>query len=69
MDSTRQTTLIATLGGQPQVVTFALDALLSRGVLITQVIVLHFNSNASKHQILFRNCWLNLKIITIKIKI
>jgi len=35
------TTLIATLGGQPQVVTFALDALLARGETITNVYVLH----------------------------
>lgn len=34
-------TFIATLGGQPQVVTFALDALLAQPVLITDVIVLH----------------------------
>lgn len=34
-------TLLATLGGQPQVVTFTLDLLLSRGVPIKDVIVIH----------------------------
>jgi CRISPR-associated protein Csx14 len=32
--------MVATLGGQPQVVTFALDALLGRGIVVRQVIVL-----------------------------
>lgn len=36
-------TLICTLGGQPQVVAFALDALLSRALPITELIVLHFS--------------------------
>ncbi|WP_322798711.1 CRISPR-associated ring nuclease [Thermoflexus sp.] len=35
-------TMIATLGGQPQVVTFALDALLERGEPIGEVVVIHF---------------------------
>ncbi|MGB1254192.1 MAG: CRISPR-associated ring nuclease, partial [Candidatus Promineifilaceae bacterium] len=34
-------TMIASMGGQPQVVTFALDALLAQGVQVTDVIVLH----------------------------
>src|SRR5438270_686039 len=34
-------TLVATLGGQPQVVTFTLDLLLRRGVPISEVIVIH----------------------------
>ncbi len=34
-------TVIATIGGQPQVVTFALDGLLAREVRIAEVIVLH----------------------------
>jgi len=34
-------TLLATLGGQPQVVTFTLDLLLRRGLPISEVIVLH----------------------------
>ena len=42
MDSTRQTTLVATIGGQPQVVTLALDDLLARGIAISQLILIHF---------------------------
>jgi CRISPR-associated protein Csx14 len=34
-------TLLATLGGQPQVVTFTLDLLLERGIPIREVIVVH----------------------------
>jgi CRISPR-associated protein Csx14 len=34
-------TLVATLGGQPQVVTFTLDLLLRRGFPISEVIVIH----------------------------
>jgi CRISPR-associated protein Csx14 len=34
-------TLLATLGGQPQVVTFTLDLLLKRGIPIREVIVVH----------------------------
>ncbi len=34
-------TLVATLGGQPQVITFALDALLARGEPIDEVVVMH----------------------------
>jgi len=34
-------TLVATLGGQPQVVTFTLDLLLQRGIPIREVIVIH----------------------------
>ncbi len=34
-------TLVATLGGQPQVVTFTLDLLLKRGIPIYEVIVVH----------------------------
>jgi len=34
-------TLLATLGGQPQVVTFTLDLLLQRGFSISEVIVVH----------------------------
>jgi CRISPR-associated protein Csx14 len=36
-----ESTMLATLGGQPQVVTFALDALLARGERIREVVVLH----------------------------
>jgi CRISPR-associated protein Csx14 len=50
MDSTRETTLVATLGGQPQVVTFALDALLARGVEITHLLVIHFATDTPRLQ-------------------
>lgn len=40
-------TLLATLGGQPQVVTFTLDLLLERGIPIREVIVVHPASHAS----------------------
>jgi CRISPR-associated protein Csx14 len=36
-------TLIATLGGQPQVVTFALDALLAQGEEISEVYIVHLS--------------------------
>lgn len=36
-------TLIATLGGQPQVITFALDALLAQGETISEVYILHLS--------------------------
>mgnify|MGYP001405856386 CR=1 FL=1 len=39
--STYVHTLLATLGGQPQVVTFTLDLLLQRGFPISEVIVVH----------------------------
>lgn len=38
---TPESTMLATLGGQPQAVTFALDALLARGEQIREVVVLH----------------------------
>lgn len=38
---TYTSTLVATLGGQPQVVTFTLDLLLRRGETISEVIVIH----------------------------
>jgi CRISPR-associated protein Csx14 len=34
-------TMLATLGGQPQVVTFALDDLLAQGIQVREVIVIH----------------------------
>jgi CRISPR-associated protein Csx14 len=43
--------MVATLGGQPQVVTFALDALLARGEPVEEVYVLHLsprNGDASR---------------------
>jgi CRISPR-associated protein Csx14 len=35
--------MVATLGGQPQVVTFALDTLMARGELVREVVVLHLS--------------------------
>lgn len=43
MVAEKPATMICTLGGQPQVVTFALDALLARHVPIAELIVLHFS--------------------------
>lgn len=40
-----ESTLVATLGGQPQVITFALDALLARGEQIREVVVLHLSAD------------------------
>lgn len=45
MDSAKTATMIATLGGQPQVVTFALDALLASGEPITELIVLYLQTD------------------------
>ena len=45
-----QTTLVATLGGQPQIITLALDALLSQGVPVTNVVVLYFASSSPRYQ-------------------
>jgi CRISPR-associated protein Csx14 len=36
-----ESTLICTLGGQPQIVTFALDSLLARGEAVREVVALH----------------------------
>ena len=38
-------TMLATLGGQPQVVTFTLDLLLQRNIPISEVIVIHPNAS------------------------
>ncbi|MGC8879396.1 MAG: CRISPR-associated ring nuclease [Anaerolineae bacterium] len=40
---TTESTLLVTMGGQPQVVTFALDWLLTRGEIIREVVVLHLS--------------------------
>ena len=40
-----ESTLVATMGGQAQVVTFALDALLARGEVVREVIVLHLSAD------------------------
>jgi len=49
IDSPRST-LISTMGGQAQVVTFALDALLARGEIVSQVIVLHLSPEDARVQ-------------------
>jgi len=43
-------TLLATLGGQPQVVTFTLDLLLQRGFPISEVIIVHQRPSESRLQ-------------------
>lgn len=45
-----QTTLVATLGGQPQVITFTLDLLLARGERIHQVVVVYMASSPRYQQ-------------------
>lgn len=45
MDNAKPMTMLATLGGQPQVVTFALDALLAAGEPITELIVLYLQAS------------------------
>ena len=49
------TTLVALLGGQPQVVTFTLDLLLARGEKINQVVIVYPASNPR-----YRNAYLRL---------
>jgi CRISPR-associated protein Csx14 len=41
---------VATLGGQPQVVTLALDALLARGVPIREVVVVHLSDQNPRYR-------------------
>lgn len=41
MVTTKSVTMVATLGGQPQVVTFALDALLDQGIPVTRLLLLY----------------------------
>src|SRR6266568_3855587 len=50
----RKHTLVATLGGQPQIVTFTLDLLLRRGTPIEEVIVVHPASSPDLQQSLQR---------------
>ena len=45
-----ETILLATLGGQPQIVTFALDALLAQGEAITQVYLIHLTPAQARSQ-------------------
>ncbi|GJM40641.1 MAG: histidine kinase [Ardenticatenaceae bacterium] len=44
----RQTTFVATLGGQPQVVSLAIDALLDRGVRLETVLLIHLDMTAPR---------------------
>ncbi len=57
MPEQTQSILIATLGGQPQVITFALDALLDRGEPIHEVYVLSLNGNRERT----RQAWQRLQ--------
>src|SRR5689334_22564475 len=41
---------IATLGGQPQVVTLALDTLFAQGICISEVIVVHLSTQNPRYQ-------------------
>src|SRR5436305_6121528 len=50
----RKHTLVATLGGNPQIVTFTLDLLLRRGIPIYEVIVVHPASSPHLQQSLER---------------
>lgn len=50
MNTQRKTTFLATLGGQPQVVTFALDALLARGVRVDRVLLIHLDMHTPRLQ-------------------
>lgn len=46
----REVTLVATLGGQPQVITFALDALLARGYTVAEVQVVYLEARTKRLQ-------------------
>lgn len=50
MSSRPQHICIATLGGQPQVITLALDCLLARGYPIEEIIVVHLAPRSPRHQ-------------------
>jgi CRISPR-associated protein Csx14 len=50
MSSTLTSVCIATLGGQPQVVTLALDALLARGEFVGEVIVVHLSERNPRYR-------------------
>jgi CRISPR-associated protein Csx14 len=41
---------IATLGGQPQIVTLALDALLEQGLTITDIIIIHLSTSNPRYR-------------------
>ncbi len=46
----QESTLLVTLGGQPQVLTFALDQLLARGEMINEVVALHLAPHEQRLQ-------------------
>ncbi|MFQ5577270.1 MAG: CRISPR-associated ring nuclease, partial [Anaerolineae bacterium] len=48
MSANQKSVMLATLGGQPQIITFALDALLARGETIREVIVLYLSAEGSR---------------------
>jgi len=48
MDQRHRSVMVATLGGQPQLVTFALDSLLARGEAVREVIVLYLSAEGSR---------------------
>ncbi|MEW5961208.1 MAG: CRISPR-associated ring nuclease [Chloroflexota bacterium] len=48
MKQTQESILLATLGGQAQVITFALDSLLAQGENIREVIVLYLSAEGSR---------------------
>ena len=50
MNSPNPTTLVVTLGGQPQVVTLALDALLAQGVPVSELILLYLSPENARIQ-------------------
>lgn len=50
MGAAKPTTLIATMGGQPQVVTLALDALLAQGILVSDLIILYLSPQNGRVQ-------------------
>ncbi|MBN1813836.1 MAG: histidine kinase [Anaerolineae bacterium] len=50
MTSVTESTIVATIGGQAQVVTFALDDLLGRGEVIRRVIVVHLAPDAGRRR-------------------
>lgn len=50
MAADKPVTLMCTLGGQPQVVTFALDALLAQNISVEELIVLHFSPENERIQ-------------------
>ncbi|MCE7987030.1 MAG: histidine kinase [Caldilinea sp. CFX5] len=45
-----ETILVATIGGQPQIITFALDTLLAQGEPITQLYLLHLTPPSARWQ-------------------